>query len=156
MGRNGGGQTVSLDDDGCVFTDIVQHELMHAAGFWHEQSRYDRDDYVTINWDNIIPGIFVKFIHFGRCDNILCVDLRSNFNKYSPARILLMGTRYNYSKTLNVSRILMDFFEWIYNLGSIMHYGSYDFAIDRSKPTITSINGKKTKGTVFTQVFFLH
>ena len=35
-----------------------------------------------------------------------------------------------------------------------MHYGSYDFAIDRSKPTITSINGKKTKGTVFTQVFF--
>ena len=107
VGRNGGGQTVSLDDDGCVFTDIVQHELMHAAGFWHEQSRYDRDDYVTINWDNIIPGIFVKFIHlgFGRCDNILCVDLRSNFNKYSPARILLMGTRYNYSKTLNVSRI---------------------------------------------------
>ena len=49
----GGAQPVSLDVAGCVRTDIVQHELMHAAGVHHEQSRYDRDDYVTIHWDNI-------------------------------------------------------------------------------------------------------
>ena len=56
VGRIGGAQTVSLDN-GCIYTDIVQHELMHAAGFWHEQSRYDRDDYVTIHWSNIQSGI---------------------------------------------------------------------------------------------------
>ena len=66
LGRQGGPQVVSLSDDcvclaeqNCEYLGVyvVQHELMHVLGWYHEQSRYDRDDYVIINWDNIEPGI---------------------------------------------------------------------------------------------------
>ncbi len=52
VGMVGGRQEVSLGD-GCVYTGIILHELMHAVGFWHEQSREDRDDYVTVDYGNI-------------------------------------------------------------------------------------------------------
>ncbi|CAG7733387.1 unnamed protein product, partial [Allacma fusca] len=34
---------------------IAVHETLHALGFYHEQSREDRDDYVTINLNNVLP-----------------------------------------------------------------------------------------------------
>lgn len=41
---------------GCAWTGIVQHELLHALGFWHEQSRPDRDGYVEIVLENVWKG----------------------------------------------------------------------------------------------------
>lgn len=42
--------------NGCLRKGTVMHEILHALGFWHEQSRADRDSYVTINWSNIQKG----------------------------------------------------------------------------------------------------
>ena len=34
---------------------------MHALGFWHEQMRPDRDEYVIVNTDNIAPEMRYNF-----------------------------------------------------------------------------------------------
>ena len=51
VGMRGGRQDISLAD-GCGIGAAI-HEFGHAWGVWHEQSREDRNSYVTINWANI-------------------------------------------------------------------------------------------------------
>ncbi|XP_063747914.1 meprin A subunit beta [Eleginops maclovinus] len=50
-----GKQRLSIGSN-CDRLGTVEHEFLHALGFWHEQSRADRDDYVDIMWDRIEPG----------------------------------------------------------------------------------------------------
>lgn len=56
VGRHGHGQVLNLQNPGCVHHGVVVHELMHALGFYHQQSAADRDEWVTIHWENIKSG----------------------------------------------------------------------------------------------------
>jgi hypothetical protein len=39
----------------------ILHEMGHVIGLWHEQSRADRDTYVSVNYQNIIKGSRFNF-----------------------------------------------------------------------------------------------
>ncbi|KAM7318676.1 hypothetical protein ACRRTK_021788 [Alexandromys fortis] len=76
------GQNLSIGS-GCDHKAIIEHELLHALGFYHEQSRTDRDDYVTIHWDEILQ------------------DYEHNFNTYDDSTITDLNTPYDYESVMH-------------------------------------------------------
>ena len=84
VGRKGRQQLLSLVGN-CFTVGTILHEFMHAAGFWHEQARADRDDYVQIITDNIIPSK----LH--------------NFDKRDLSTMTYLGTEYDYCSLMHYS-----------------------------------------------------
>uniref|UniRef100_A0A8C6J991 Uncharacterized protein n=1 Tax=Melopsittacus undulatus TaxID=13146 RepID=A0A8C6J991_MELUD len=72
--------------DGCDRIATIQHEFLHALGFWHEQSRSDRDDYVSIIWERVLSG------H------------KHNFNKYDDKRSDSLNVPYDYTSVMHYSK----------------------------------------------------
>ncbi|KAJ7379141.1 hypothetical protein OS493_017639 [Desmophyllum pertusum] len=91
VGRVGGGQRLSLGS-GCGFHGIAVHEIGHALGFWHEQSRPDRDNFVDIIWDNIQD------------------EHKHNFRKYSHGYVNSLGVPYDYGSIMHYGK--HDFAKW--------------------------------------------
>jgi len=63
LGRVGGQQLI-WGSGSCTVATLL-HEMGHATGFWHEQSRPDRNNYVTVMSSNMIHSA-VQFGSAGR------------------------------------------------------------------------------------------
>uniref|UniRef100_A0A3P9IFA9 Metalloendopeptidase n=1 Tax=Oryzias latipes TaxID=8090 RepID=A0A3P9IFA9_ORYLA len=83
--RRVGKQQLSIGSN-CDSLGTVEHEFLHALGFWHEQSRADRDDYVYIIWDQIESG------------------KEHNFNTYDDTVSSSLGVPYDYSSVMHYSK----------------------------------------------------
>ncbi|XP_047244792.1 low choriolytic enzyme-like [Girardinichthys multiradiatus] len=81
MGRVGDKQLVPLQRSGCMNNGIIQHELLHALGFYHEHTCNDLDQYVRINWENVQD----YFLHnFKKMDT-------DNFSPYDYSSVMQYG-----------------------------------------------------------------
>ena len=83
VGRRGGRQALNWNKDyKCDFGTML-HELGHAIGFWHEQSRPDRDQYIRVLNQNIAP------------------DKRDEFVKQRSSEINSLGSEYDYASVMH-------------------------------------------------------
>ncbi|KAJ8336820.1 hypothetical protein SKAU_G00380400 [Synaphobranchus kaupii] len=80
-----GKQRLSIGSN-CDRIATIEHEFLHALGFWHEQSRSDRDDYVTIMWDRISEG------------------REHNFNTYNDTTSSALNVPYDYGSMMHYSK----------------------------------------------------
>uniref|UniRef100_A0A3Q3XE61 Metalloendopeptidase n=1 Tax=Mola mola TaxID=94237 RepID=A0A3Q3XE61_MOLML len=80
-----GKQRLSIGTN-CDRIATIEHEFLHALGFWHEQSRSDRDDYVKIMWDRISEG------------------KEHNFNTYNDTTSSSLGVPYDYGSMMHYSK----------------------------------------------------
>ncbi|XP_023399669.2 meprin A subunit beta [Loxodonta africana] len=83
--RHVGKQDLSIGTN-CDRIATVQHEFLHALGFWHEQSRSDRDDYVNIMWERIQSG------------------REHNFNTYNDQQSDSLNVPYDYTSVMHYSK----------------------------------------------------
>ena len=79
-----GEQELSLGQ-GCEFKGTAVHELMHALGFYHEQSRPDRDQYITVNFQNVEQGLEGQFD--------ICQDCSTQDIPYEYSSIMHYGAQ---------------------------------------------------------------
>ena len=127
---------------------------MHILGFYHEQQRDDRDQYVNVLYNNINPG--EKRSRLEKVNSLInayynykyiCLAFQQvSYEKKSTAQGMAnnLGTPYDYSMFRNIGFLIIELkmMTWFFLMAdSIMHYHAYSFSTDPSKPAMTATDG---------------
>eukprot|EP00929_Paragymnodinium_shiwhaense_P042030 TRINITY_DN21825_c0_g1_i3.p1 TRINITY_DN21825_c0_g1~~TRINITY_DN21825_c0_g1_i3.p1 ORF type:complete len:295 (+),score=16.21 TRINITY_DN21825_c0_g1_i3:86-970(+) len=95
-------QTLNLDPNGCNYIGVALHELGHTLGLSHEHERYDRDNYLKVNVDNVAVEAFKVWFKVGPWRNAVIHDIPydlSSIMHYDETAFAKNGT-----KTIEVIR----------------------------------------------------
>jgi Astacin (Peptidase family M12A) len=78
VGRGGGSQDITCAVGLNFGIGAIIHEIGHAVGLWHEQSREDRDTFVTVNIGNVQAAQRNNFDqHIADGDDLIAYDYGS-------------------------------------------------------------------------------
>lgn len=124
VGRQGGKQIVRLTAR-CAGTHSAHHEIGHALGLFHQHTRKDRDAFVTINWGSVRGcnstatgptaaegcGVCTTAATAANCGCSAAQVANRTCNRFS--NFVTNGSRADIGD---------------YDYGSVMHYGSREFA----------------------------
>ncbi|CAJ1388587.1 unnamed protein product [Effrenium voratum] len=80
-----GNQVLNLQHPVCGDCGTATHEMLHALGMAHEQSRPDREQYVSILWQNIRSGMESQFQVYAGADTSQPYDVMSIMHYSSTA-----------------------------------------------------------------------
>lgn len=81
VGMIGGPQSIFISD-ACSVGSVI-HEIGHAIGLFHEHTRPDRDNFVQIDWDEIVSGKDINF-------NLQTANV-ANYSDYDYGSIMHYG-----------------------------------------------------------------
>ncbi|XP_077173535.1 meprin A subunit alpha [Paroedura picta] len=118
MGDTKTGQNLSVGI-GCDNKGIVLHEILHSLGFYHEQARTDRDDYIKIWWDHIVPD---QVLNFQKYDTDILTDLNTPYDYES---IMHYGP-FSFSKNTSLPTITANIPEFNAIIGQRLDFSSTD------------------------------
>lgn len=91
VGRQGGIQPLNLQLRGCMYERTIVHEFLHALGFYHMQSSFERDAHIRIGWEHIIPGMEHNF-------NMYTSDTITNFGQEYDIKSIMHYSAYGFTK----------------------------------------------------------
>ncbi|XP_058464700.1 zinc metalloproteinase nas-14-like [Malaya genurostris] len=152
---------VNLQAPGCLGTGTIAHELMHALGFYHEFTRPDRDDWVSIDTSALQPQYQTTSFY------------NANFAKFSASQVELYGIPYYYGSVMHYSKyagaasaskpVMTNLKPWVGDFGNnvglsdtdilainYMYCNSSTTTTTTLAPTTTKVTTTTTKATTTT------